>query len=151
MMMRKSLDRRRGQALVEGALVLFVFLAFIIGTLDFGQFLYFHQSLTERARAAARYGAVNPTDRIGIQNVAVYNDRAGAANGATPLISNFTTDMVSVCLPGDKSCSNSSTGPDWRITVTISGYRMITFNLLMPQSFTNQPITASLVSEAPFS
>jgi hypothetical protein len=30
-------------------------------------------------------------------------------------------------------------------------YRMITFNLLMPQSFTNQPITASLVSEAPFS
>ena len=151
MILSKPLDRRKGQALVEGALMLFVFLTFIIGTLDFGQFLYFHQSLTERARAAARYGAVNPTDRTGIQNVAVYNDPAGSANGATPLISNFTTDMVSVCLPGDAACSDSSTGLDWRVTVTISGYPMITFNLLMPQSFTNKPITASLVSEAPFS
>ena len=150
-MLSKPLDRRRGQALVEGALIMFVFLVFIVGTLDFGQYLYFHQSLTERARAAARYGAVNPTNRTGIQNVAIYNDPAGSANGATPLIANLTTDMVSVCLPGDASCSNPGFGPDWRVTVTISGYRMITFNLLLPQSFTNQPITASLVSEAPFS
>ena len=151
MIPNKPFDRRRGQALVESGLILFVFLAFFIGTLDFGQFLYFHQSLTERARAAARYGAVNPTDRTGIQNVAVYNDPAGTANGAKPLLPYFTVDMVSVCLPGDTSCSDSSTGPDWRVSVTISGYQMTTFNLWMPQSFTNKPITASLVSEAPFS
>ena len=149
--MRMKRSDRKGQALVEGALILLLFLAFFVGTIDFGQFLYFHQSLTERARAAARYGAVNPADRTGIQNVAVYNDPAGTANGATALIPNFRTDMVSVCLPGDASCSDSSSGPDSRVTVTISGYQMGTFNLLMPQTFTNQPITASLSSEAPFS
>ena len=149
--MTRSNLSRKGQALVEGSLILFLFLAFFVGTLDFGQYLYFHQSLTERARAAARYGAVNPTDRTGIQNVAVYNDPAGTANGATALAPNFTTDMVAVCLPGDTSCSDSSTGPDWRVTVTISGYQMVTFNLFMPRLFTNQPIIASLTSEAPFS
>src|SRR3954454_10166914 len=107
--------RRRGQSLLENALVLIVLATFLIGILDFGQFLYFHQSLTERARAAARYGAVNPTDTIGIQNVAVYNDPAGTSNGATPLIPQFTTAMVAVCLPGDTSCSDSSTGPNWRV------------------------------------
>jgi len=150
-MMRTKRSDRKGQALIEGALILLMFLVFFVGTIDFGQFLYFHQSLTERARAAARYGAVNPADRTGIQNVAVYNDPAGTANGATALIPNFTTDMVSVCLPGDASCSDSSTGPDWRVTVTISGYQMGTFNLVMPKAFTNRPITASLSSETPFS
>ena len=149
--MRSNSRTRKGQALVESALILFVFLAFFLGTLDFGQYLYFHQSLAERARAAARYGAVNPADKTGIQNVAVYNDPAGSANGATPLIPNFTIDMVSVCLPGDATCSDPGPSADSRVTVTISGYQMITFSLFMPQSFTNKPITASLSSEAPFS
>jgi len=148
---RRNRCNRRGQALVEAALVLLVVLAFLIGTLDFGQFLYFHQSLTDRARAAARYGAVNPTDAAGIKNIAVYNDVAGTGNGATPLIANFTTAMVAVCLPGDVACSDSATGPDWRVTVTITGYQMVTFNLLLPGSFTNKPITVSLPSETPFS
>ena len=150
-MRQANRNLRKGQALVEGTLILFVFAAFFIGTIDFGQLLYFHQSLTERARAAARYGAVNPADRAGIQNVAVYNDPAGTLNGATALLPNLTTDMVVVCLPGDISCSDSSSGPDWRVTVTISGFQMTTFNLLMPKSFTNLPITASLPSELPFS
>ena len=60
--------------MVETSLVLLTFLMLLIGIIDFGQVLYFHQSLVERARAAARYGAINPTDTTGIQNVAVYND-----------------------------------------------------------------------------
>jgi len=148
---RHNRRNQRGQAFIESALVLLVLLAFLIGTLDFGQFLYFHQSLAERARAAARYGAVNPTDTTGIQNVAVYNDPAGTGNGATPVIANFATSMVNVCLPGDTTCADSSTGPDWRVTVTITGYQMVTFNLLLLRSFTNKPIVVSLPSEAPFS
>src|SRR5215471_20761239 len=105
LMRKQGSNNRRGQALVESSFVLLVLLAFLLGTLDFGQYLYFHQSLTERARAAARYGAVNPTDTTGIQNIAVYNDATGTTNGATPLIPNFTTAMVAVCLPGDTGCS----------------------------------------------
>jgi len=123
---------RSGQALIETTLVVFLLAAFAMGTLDFGQYLHFHQSLSERARAAARYGAVNPTDGIGIQNVAVYNDPAGASHGANPLLPNLTTAMVAVCLPGDKACADPAAGPDSCITVTISGYPMVTFNLFMP-------------------
>jgi len=144
-------SRNSGQALVETSLVLLLLVTFALGTLDFGQYLHFHQSLAERARAAARYGAVNPADRIGVQNVAVYNDPRGAASGATPLLPNFTAAMVSVCLPGDKMCADPAAGPDARVTVTISGYQMATFGLLLPRSFTSQPITASAPSEAPFS
>ena len=81
----------------------------------------------------------------------MYNDPAGASRGATPLLPNLTTAMVAVCLPGDTTCADPSAGPDSRVTVTISGYPMVTFNLFLPRSFTNQPITASLPAETPFS
>jgi len=139
---------RRGQALIEIALVIFVLVAILTGTLDFGQYLYFHQSLVERARAAARYGAVNPVDRAGIVNVALYDDPRG---GTAPILADLTTTMIAVCLPGEGACANAASGPGARVTVTISGYRMATFNLVIPRSFTNRPITVSLPSEAPSS
>jgi hypothetical protein len=55
--------------MVETALILLTFILMLIGTIDFGQVIYFHQSLVERARAAARYGAINPTDTTGIRNI----------------------------------------------------------------------------------
>ena len=146
--MQKKRERQRGQAIVEASLILLVFLVFLVGTLDFGQYLYFHQSLSERARAALRYGVINTSDKVAIQNVAVYNDPAGTANGATALVPSFTTDMVSVCLPGDAGCADPAATSDSRVSVTISGYQMTTFNLVMPRDFTNRPITASAPSEA---
>jgi hypothetical protein len=141
---------RKGQALIETSLVLVLLMAFVMGTLDFGQYLYFHQALAERARAAARYGAVNPTDRSGIVNVALYNDPHGALGGAAPLLPYLSATMITLCLPGDKSCDDPGVGADSRVTITISGYPMVTMNLFMPQSFVNRPITASLPSETPF-
>lgn len=92
---------QRGQAAVESALTMLIFLPMLIGILDFGQFLYFHQSLSERARAAARYGAIHPNNAnlaSDVANVAVYNDPAGTANGATAILPSLTTDMVSATL-----------------------------------------------------
>src|SRR5579872_6979557 len=85
---------QRGQAMVESALVLIVTMGLILGTCDFGQFLYLHQSLTERARAAARYGAVNSYTWPGtdIQNMAVYNTTSPAQN-ASSLVPGLTTGM----------------------------------------------------------
>ena len=146
--MRRKRNNQNGQVFVESALILLVFLSFLIGTLDFGQYMYFHETLTERARAAARYGAVNWTDRTGIQNVAIYNEPSGTG---TAILPSLTTAMVTVCLPGDTDCSNPANSVDSVVTVTISGYQMFTFNLLMPQSFTNRPIMVSLPSEKPLS
>src|SRR5262249_20587395 len=124
----------RGQAMIETSLVLVLLLAFLVGTLDCGQFLYFHQALSERARAAARFAAVNPTDRTAIQNVALYNNPIATS---APVVPNLTASMISVCLPGDTACADPSAGPESRVTVTISGYPMVTFNLFVPGSFTN--------------
>ena len=146
--MRTNPSNQHGQALVEAGLTLFIFVAFLIGTLDFGQFLYFHQSLSERARAALRYGVINTVDRTGIQNVAVYNDPTGTVNGATAVLPNFSTSMIGVCLPGDAGCADPAANADSRVTVTISGYQLTTFNLFLPRSFTNRPIVASAPSEA---
>jgi len=146
--MQKKHSHRKGQVFVETGLIVFIFLAFLIGTLDFGQYLYFHQSLSERARAALRYGIINTGDRTGIQNMAVYNDSAGTANGASALLPNFNTAMVAVCLPGDVDCSDPAATSNSRVTVTISGYEMVTFNLLVPRSFTNKPIVVSAPSES---
>lgn len=69
---------KKGQSLVESAFILLVFVFVFVGILDFGQFLYFHQSLTERVRIAARYGAVHTyTDGVAAVNVAIYNNPGG--------------------------------------------------------------------------
>ena len=55
-------DRRRGQSLVEGTLVMLVFFALLLGVLDCGQILFAHQSLVERVRAAVRWGTLHSED-----------------------------------------------------------------------------------------
>jgi Flp pilus assembly protein TadG len=120
---RKLSNRRRGQALVEGALVLLIFIPVLIGIADFGQFLYFHQTLTDRARAAARWGAVHAYTNSGthIKEMAVYNV-TDPPNGTAAFLPNLTTSMVTATL--DDSGTDSA-----RITVTISSYP---FNFLSP-------------------
>ncbi|MEO8131643.1 MAG: TadE family protein [Bryobacteraceae bacterium] len=138
---RSRTRRQRGQALVESALVMLIFLSFLIGTLDFGQFLFFHQSLVERARAAARYAAVNPTDATGTKNIAVYNTAVPALD-ATPMVGGLTTSMVGVV--------SSDIGlPEARITVTITGYPFSFLSPYIAGSYTAKPIRAVMASEAP--
>jgi Flp pilus assembly protein TadG len=108
--------------MLESALVLLIFLTVLIGIVDVGQFLYFHQSLTERARAAARYGAVNiySSPGLAIQNVAIYNDPNGAGGGSGALLPYLNTaagtnGYISAVLLGSGT-------DDARIVVTINNY-----------------------------
>lgn len=125
--------------MVETALVLLVFLMILIGIIDFGQVLYFHQSLVERARAAARYGAVHPTDTTGIQNVAVYNS-ATVSGTPSAILSGMTTSMVDVQNPGINT-------NDARVVVTISNYPVSFISPYIAQSFHNRPIVVTMGSE----
>ena len=130
----KSRKRQRGQAVVESALTMLIFLPVLIGILDFGQFLYFHQALTERARAGARYGAVHTLgDGSEAVNVAIYNNPAGAGGGATALLPCVTTactanDGSAVQATVTATLSDAGTD-DARVTVTIANYP---FNFLTP-------------------
>ena len=96
--MMKSRKKQRGQAFIESALIMLIFVPVLVGIADFGQVIYFHASLTERARAAARYGAVHTyTDGSAIKNVAVYND-ASPATGTAGLVPYLTTSLVTATL-----------------------------------------------------
>ncbi len=144
--MRKTLatpvsPRRRvkssGSALIETSLVLLAFIMMLIGAFDFGQFLFVQQALVERARYAARWGAVNnPSDATSITNMVLY-DQASAPQQGTSSYFNLSSSNVSVSSPD--SGTNS-----YRLVVTISGY---SYNVISPYiagTYTGPPIVVSV-------
>jgi len=108
--------------MLESALIIIVFLPVLVGIVDFGQLLYFNQALAERTRVATRYGAVHTFNATQIANVAIYNDPAGAGNGATPILPYLNTTSGS---QGYVSATLSDSGTDdARITVKIADFPM---------------------------
>lgn len=112
-------------------MVAFVFM--LIGLFDFGQVLFIHQALTERARNAARWGVVNdPTDTTSIQNMVLYNQSTVPASGSAFL--GMTSSMVQV--------SNPDTGTDDnRIVVLITGYPYTVFSPYIGGTYSGPNIT----------
>lgn len=69
--------KRRGQAIVEFALVLPLLLALLVGIVDIG-FLYNHQlTLTNAAREGARLGALGHTEAEVLDDVKAYLATSG--------------------------------------------------------------------------
>ncbi len=134
---------QRGQTLVESALVILVLIATLLGIVDFGQVLFFHQTLAERARAGVRWAAVaSPLNTDQVKNYVVYNNSAGTG---TPVLSALTTDMVGVLQSGTQGCDEA------RITVTIANYPFQFFSPWIARTFVNKPIIETLPWEAPAS
>jgi large repetitive protein len=70
--LKKSKRRgRRGQGLVEFALILPMLLMVIIGIFEFGRILLIYSSLFNAAREGSRYGITNPRDYDGIRAASV--------------------------------------------------------------------------------
>jgi Flp pilus assembly protein TadG len=114
-MSRISQRRRnsRGSTMVEMTLIFLVFFCLLMGAFDFGQFLFIHQALVERARSAARWGMAtypSPTNTE-IQNMMIYGQSTAGTNGYFGL----TSGMVTV------TSSNPNT---WnaRISILVSNY-----------------------------
>jgi Flp pilus assembly protein TadG len=100
-MFRRALAsrERRGQTLVEFALILPVFLLLLMGILDLGRAVYYNSTLSNDARDTARDGIVDQTcanltnaakSRVGMPNVTVdiewLNPSTGAVIGNCPLV-----------------------------------------------------------------
>ena len=140
--MRRTLSsaRRRtssGSAVVETALVFLAFAFMVIAALDFGQFLFVHQALVERARYAARWGSINsPGNTDAIRNMVLYNQSSQPTSG-TATYFNLVDSNVSVT-------ADDIDTDDYRINVYISGY---TYKILSPTingTYTGIPITVSV-------
>jgi hypothetical protein len=132
-------NKRRGQATLEGALVLLLFLGILIGILDVAQVLFVHQAFTERARNALRYAAVRPFNATEAQNLVLYNQTA-APDGNPGGYLGLTRSMVNVERRG------AGTGDD-RVVVTISGYPFEFFSFYIAGRATGKPIIASMPYE----
>src|SRR5947208_1834536 len=116
--------RERGQAFVESALILLVFLTTLIGAMDFGQLLFTHQLMVERVRAGVRWGVVNAWDGTGdqIANMVLYNSST-TPDGAAAFLG-MTRANVSV-VHTNATVSNPN---DERITVSIVDYNFKFFS-----------------------
>jgi hypothetical protein len=88
--------------MVESAFIFIVFFAMLIGTFDFGQFLFVHQALVERARYAVRWGAVNDATTDQITNMVLYYQSTNP--GSTAGYFNLTSSMISVSKTTDSIC-----------------------------------------------
>ena len=122
--------------MVELSLIFIVVLSMLIGALDFGQFLYIHQCLTERAREGVRYGVTTaPIDTSGVQNMVLYGQTTQPAGGTG--IMGLTSSMVVVSTPGANT-------DDYRLTVKVTNYPYTIFSPWIGGSYTGPDILASI-------
>jgi Flp pilus assembly protein TadG len=106
----------KGAVFIETGLVFVIFAFLLMGAFDFGQFLFIHQALVDRARSAARWGALSdPTNTSAIQNMVLYNQTT-APVGATSGIFGLTPSMVQV------ATQDTSSSDNYRLTVLITNY-----------------------------
>jgi Flp pilus assembly protein TadG len=129
--------------MLESALIFMVFASLLIGIFDFGQFLFIHQTLTERAREGVRYGVVNdPTNSTLIQNVVLYGQASGGSVPTTPTSSdagifNVQRKNVIVTLTGSGT-------DDYRLLVQIQNYVYSIYSPGISGSYNGPNITAAL-------
>ncbi len=139
MQIRRFIRDRRGSEMVEAALILSAFLFMLLGTFDFGQLLFVHQSLVDRARMAARYAEVNlTTDLPTIQNLIMYGQPTNPGNGTTAAFGLTSSNITNTQI------SNGDVTQEWKIT--ISNYQ---FSALSPLggSFTMRPIVVAYTQQ----
>src|SRR2546425_9871029 len=98
---------RRGSTFVESGLIFLVFSFLMIGAFDFGQFLFIQQALVDRARFAARWGAVgiytgsiSPSDTSPIQNMVLYNQSTTPTDGRSGFFGLTTANVPLPATPG---------------------------------------------------
>jgi Flp pilus assembly protein TadG len=111
--------RRRGQSMVEFALVLPVFMLILAGILDFGFALYTRMTVINASRDGAR-AAVMVSDFSTIPSVATNAaDSSAAGAGLTPSSVSATCLQTSASLvsPATISCANAQAGDSVYVTV----------------------------------
>jgi Flp pilus assembly protein TadG len=129
-----SRSRQRGSVFVEMSLIFMILVCLLVGTLDFGQFLFIHQMLTERARSAVRYGVTTtPIDTTGVQNIVLYGQTTGSGTGMFGL----TSGMVLV------STANPNTD-DYRLTVKVTNFPYSVFSPYISGTYYGPDIIAAL-------
>ena len=133
--------------MIEAAFIFIVFFSMLIGAFDFGQFLFVHQALVERARMAARWGTACSTQTTcpttdQITNLVLYGQSTNPGGGATGYF-NLTSSMVTVTPQTDIDCFTSGAEPSVfnRLIVTIHDYPYVMLSPYSAGSYNGPNIT----------
>lgn len=141
---KRSRKGRSGQALVESALILLLFITTLVGILDVSQLLFIHQSLVERTRDALRWGIVQPWDGTGakIQNMVLYRT-ATAPSGIEPpgFLGLVRANVLVTRTAGTVADPN-----DERLQIAIVNYNFNFFTPFIAKTFTNN---SAVIESAP--
>jgi len=131
--------------LIEATLTLMLFLILVFSLFDFGFVLFFHHTLMQQARAAARFGilidASTAENQTRIRNLFLFNDPEHSG-GATEGTLGLDASNVSVAFR-----PKTTSDPVARLVVTVSGYQ---YRLITPGVagfYGGQSIVASLPME----
>lgn len=137
------LQDEHGASLVELSLVLPFFLLLLFGALDFGRAYFLAVEVAGAARAAAEYGAQNPTDTAGMTKVATVDAPD------VPNLSVGTPTYGCECSDGTSYSANCAAAPTtcaynvvYRVRLTVS----TTYSPLFP--WPNIPSSIPLSSTA---
>lgn len=136
----KDKRKRRGQALVESALVLMVVLMMLAGTFDLAQVFFVHQSLAERARKTARYASMNYEAPQEAENYFLY----GTPNAPGIYASTFLSVEPSMV---DVTRLNSDTNSD-RMEVKVHDYPYSFVTPFLSGAYTGKSILATAPTES---
>jgi hypothetical protein len=125
---------------VELSLIAIMVFSMVIALIDFGQFLFIHQALTERARSAVRYGlTASPLNTTEVRNMVLY----GTPSAGTYPYMGLTSSMVQVSTTGGNTY-------DYRLTVKITNYPFKVFTPAIAGSVIGRDIVASLPFGTPY-
>jgi Flp pilus assembly protein TadG len=111
----------RGSALLEGAIILPVFLSLVCGVYEFGFYFYQQQLVAAGIRDAARFLALtdnpnNPTYQLNARNIAV----TGSTAGGPPRVRGWTSSDVTVAVSAVENPAATASGGAMIQVVTVS-------------------------------
>ena len=143
--MKKNIKRiararkRKGQAMLESAMVLTAAIMLLVGTFDLGQIFFLHNSLVERTRLTARYAASNYGDTTAVTNYFLYGSPTQTP-GITSTFMQVAPSMVSV------TRYDANTNND-RMEVKVHDYPYQFITPYLSGIYTGKPIVATAPTE----
>lgn len=122
-----NVNQRKGQGLVEFALILPLILIFILGSIDISRILVTYSAVSSGARTGARFGSVAGKGG-GTPNYLNCDGIRDAVRNSTNALINLDNDMISISYDrGDNvsigkcgSVTSNQLGPGDRILVTVT-------------------------------
>lgn len=138
-------QNQRGNALIESALVLGLFVFVLVGIVDFAQILHVHQSLVERVRSVARTAVVQNLTVEEIRDRIVYGQSMDIRTEAGLMPAGFMglrREHVTVEIL-------DQTYNEQRLVVDVNGVPIIILSPLMAGQGKNLPLRITIPLEEP--